>query len=189
LAHSFFRPIALSQPQELPTTNATTVIWFFRTKSMTDSMLNPTIFENSTPLAKLEKGQYFGVVVQPGTHYFSWTDRPKPRERAFATVRPGEQVFFRTKWRGMDPVDAATWKRELPNLRPIESKNVLSSAVTTILRVLDVPNVKVSGQAAESPTFNFPPKFKIGETVFVDCGRQKSVELLSSHTERSALSY
>src|SRR5262249_9080277 len=137
----------------------------------------------SAPLAKLEKGQYFGVVVQPGTHYFSWTDRPKPREQVYATVRRGEQVFFRAKRRGIAPVDAATLKRELANLRPIESKNVLSSAITTaILRVAEVPKVQVSGEAAGylPGTLSFPPKFNSGETVVVDCGRQISVELLSS---------
>src|SRR5262249_43092982 len=144
-------PSALAQSQILPT-NATAVIWFFRTKSMTDSMLNPTIYENSVPLAKLEKGQYFGVVVQPGTHYFSWTDRPKPGERANATVRPGEQVFFRAKWRGIAPVGAATWKREVADLRPIESKNVLSSTITTaLLRLPDALTVQFGGQEASGP--------------------------------------
>src|SRR5262249_16109332 len=139
---------AFAQSQASPP-STTAVIWFFRSKSMTDSVLNATIYENSAPLAKLEKGQYFGVVVQPRTHYFSWTDRPKPREQVYATVRRGEQVFFRAKWRGIAPVDAATWKRELANLRPIESKNVLSSAITTaILRVAEVPKVQVSGEAA-----------------------------------------
>jgi S1-C subfamily serine protease len=156
-------PIALAQSQPLPT-NATTVIWFFRTKSMTDSMLNPTIYENGLPLAKMEKGQYFGVVVQPGTHYFSWTDRPKSREQAYATVRVGEQVFFRVKWRGIAPVDAATWKREVANLRPIESKNVLSSAITTAI-------LAPAGDARIQPLrpalgieLQPPPKLSAGDT-------------------------
>src|SRR5262249_21782231 len=157
--------------QASPTTQ-TAVIWFFRTKSTTDSVLNPTIYENGAPLAKLEKGQYFGVIVQPGNYNFSWTDRPRPRERAFATVRAGEQVFFHAKWRDITPVDAATWKGEIASLRPIESKNVLSSRITTaILPVAEVPKVQVSGQSPGylPGTLSLPPKFKAGETVVVDC--------------------
>jgi S1-C subfamily serine protease len=117
-----------------PSSPRTAVIWFFRTKSMTDSMLNPTIFANGIPLAKIEKGQYFGIIVQPGTHYFSWTDRPKPKEQAYVTVRSGEQFFFSTRYRMIAPADAATWNKELLNLRPIEGKNILHSSV---LRVND----------------------------------------------------
>jgi hypothetical protein len=105
------------------------IIWFFRTKSATDSMLNPTLHAGGVPLARLEKGQYFGIAVKPGTHYFSWTDRPKLSERASVTVQAGDQFFFQVRWRAIVPAQTQVWNKELPNLRPIEGKDIFNSAV------------------------------------------------------------
>ena len=117
-------PPASAPTKAEPNESGMARIWFFRTKSMTDSARNPTIYSQGIPIAKIEKGQFFGIIVEPGTYYFSWTDRPKANEQASVTIKASEQDFFQTRWRSIIPVDTATWNRELPGLKAIEGKNV-----------------------------------------------------------------
>ena len=86
-----------SSPSGTATAPEVATIWLYRTKSSTDSMLNPTIFARGKELAKLEKGQFFSLTVPAGTHYFSWTDRPKEKEEALVELKPGQMVFLKVR--------------------------------------------------------------------------------------------
>ncbi len=105
------------------------VIYFFRTKSSTDSMLNPTLYTRGRPLVKLKKKRFFALTVPAGTHYFSWTDQPKKREEAWVTVDPGQMYFFKVRWREIKPVSEASATRDMRNLAAVESKNIFDPNV------------------------------------------------------------
>jgi len=120
-----------------PTPPAT--IWFYRTKSATDSMLNPTIYSRAgtmklgTPrdgaLAKLEKGQFFALAVPAGTYYFSFTDKPKAGSEAWITVISGQHAFFKVRYTEIKPVFPYEAAKDFKNLKAIEPQNVRSSDV------------------------------------------------------------
>ena len=105
------------------------VIYFYRTKSSTDSMRNPTLYTRGRPLVTLEKKRFFVLTVPAGTHYFSWTDQPKKREEAWVTVDPGQISFFKVRWREIKPVSEASATRDMRNLVAVESKNIYDSDV------------------------------------------------------------
>src|SRR5437773_188157 len=77
-------------------------VWLYRTKSSTDSILNPTIYSRDRALAKLEKGRFFALSVPAGTtFYFSWTDKPKRGEEGSITVTSGQHIFIEVRWHQM----------------------------------------------------------------------------------------
>jgi hypothetical protein len=104
-------------------------IWLYRTKSLTDSMLNPTIYSGGEPIAKLEKGQFLSLRLPPGVHYFSWTDKPKRGEEASITVTPGSKTFLKVRYRKIEPIDSKDAAKQFRDLKAIDSKNVLSQRV------------------------------------------------------------
>lgn len=117
---------ALAEAQE-PTAPA--MIWFYRNDSSFDSVLNPTIYSGTRKLAKLEKGQFFGVPVSPGTHYFSWKDNPSKGEQAWVLIDVGQEKFFQVKARSIEPVDEAKARKEMQKAKPIEIGNIFDSAI------------------------------------------------------------
>jgi hypothetical protein len=109
--------------------DSTGVIWFFRTKSITDSVLNPTIYSQGKALAKLEKGEFFRVSAEPGIHYFSWSPHPSRREQAWVNLLAGQEIYFQVKYRSIRPVDSRAGLEEIHGLLPVSAKNVIDSAV------------------------------------------------------------
>ena len=142
--------LALSAEPQEPTVAGT--IWFHRNDSSFDSILNPTIYSGTRKLAKLEKGQFFGVPASPGTHYFSCKDNPSKGEQAWVLIEVGQERFFQVKARSIGPVDAAKAKKDVPKSKPIEMGNVFDFAVTTAQRKSDLALV------ASTPPLQVAPR-------------------------------
>ena len=101
------------QLQEEESVSLDAVIYFYRMKSFTDSMLNPTLYTRGRSLVTLEKNRFFALPVPAGTHYFSWSDQPKKDEEAWVRVNSGQMVFFKVRRREITPVSQAVATREL----------------------------------------------------------------------------
>ena len=118
-----------AQFQEEESVSRGAVIYFYRMKSFTDSMRNPTLYTRGRPLVKLEKNRFFALPVPAGTHYFSWSEQPKKGEEAWVTVNPDQMVFFKVRWREIVPVSEASATRDMRNLAAVESKDIFDSTV------------------------------------------------------------
>ena len=118
-----------AQFQEEESVSRGAVIYFYRMKSFTDSMRNPTLYTRGRPLVKLGKKRFFALPVPAGTHYFSWSEQPKKGEEAWVTVNPDQMVFFKVRWREIVPVSEASATRDMRNLAAVESKDIFDSTV------------------------------------------------------------
>ena len=117
------------QLQEEESVSLDAVIYFYRMKSFTDSMLNPTLYTRGRSLVTLEKNRFFALPVPAGTHYFSWSDQPKKDEEAWVRVNPGQMVFFKVRRREITPVSEAVATRDMRNLAAVESRNIFDPTV------------------------------------------------------------
>ena len=127
-----------ADPVRSPVRSDDALIYFYRTKSLTDSFLNPTIYSKGRELARLEKDQYFALPVAAGTHYFSWTDDPDDDEEAWVTVTRGQLAFFRVRYRAIEPVEDFEAIEQMRDLGPIEAGNIFDPSVVSI-PVIDTP--------------------------------------------------
>ena len=122
----------LAQAPEIePVRSDAALIYFYRTKSITDSFLNPTLYSRERRLAKLEKNQFFALPVPAGTHYFSWTDDPDDDEEAWVRVARGELAFFKVRYRAIEPVEDIEAIGEMRDLKPIEAQNIYDPAIVS----------------------------------------------------------
>lgn len=148
-----------AQYQEEESVSRDAVIYFYRMKSFTDSVLNPTIYTSGRPLVKLEKNRFFALPVPAGTHYFSWSDQPKKGEEAWVTVDPGQMVFFKIRWREIKPTSEASATRDMRNLTAVEIDNIFDPTVERT--ALDEMRVALQSRLAVQEVDEYLPSSEI----------------------------
>jgi hypothetical protein len=124
---------------QTPPTKAT--VWLYRPDS-DRSDLSPIIYVqegiSSRKLARLEKGQFFGIQLSAGNHAFSWTNAPAVDEQFVITLEPGQQAYLEVKFHSIARVDGKVV--DTRGLRPVDSNNVFDSAV-----IAPVQGVQIAG--------------------------------------------
>jgi len=123
------------------------IVWLYRPNS-DRSNLSPTIFEveiaSSRKLARLERGQFFGIQLSPGEHAFSWTNAPARGERFIIELKPGQQAYLEVKFQSITRVEGAVVDSR--GFRPVDSVNVFDSEV-----IVPAQGVQILGPAAVQP--------------------------------------
>jgi len=123
------------------------IVWLYRPNS-DRSNLSPTIFEveiaSSRKLARLERGQFFGIQLSPGEHAFSWTNAPARGERFIIELKPGQQAYLEVKFQSITRVEGAVVDSR--GFRPVDSVNVFDSEV-----IVPAQGVQILGPVAVQP--------------------------------------
>ncbi|HEX8735356.1 MAG TPA: DUF2846 domain-containing protein [Pyrinomonadaceae bacterium] len=76
------------------TSNADAVVYFYRYRQFVGYTVEPFVYCNEVPLARMGNGRYFKVVLSPGTYTFRSNDKQSGME---IELKGGEQYYIRVE--------------------------------------------------------------------------------------------
>jgi hypothetical protein len=124
-----FREPVVAYSRSLQTEEAG-YLFFYRTK---ESDSDPTIYlikpAESVKLAILAESEFFALELPPGAYSFSWTRVPSRAEKFNVTVRSGQQIWVRVRFREFAQVSVNDTPKDNAAVSPIPHARVYSSSV------------------------------------------------------------
>ena len=124
---------ALPPPSAADRPIATGSIYFYRESSSFDSMINPTVQCDGIELARLEKGQYFKVLLPVGAHACGLNGSTASKEMIILEVIGNGEYFAKyggVSSKRLEIVDRTAFSKVSKNLKPIELGAIKSPTVT-----------------------------------------------------------
>jgi len=131
------------------------IIWFYRPSDSPEPRGIPTVHELgglTRQLARLAPGEFFGYVVPPGTHTFSYTRAPSRGESLPIQVKAAGQAYVEVQFRELNIVSADLGRATVLKLRPIPGSAVLDRNVRTSLGTSSAPIVAPAPQITATTT-------------------------------------
>ncbi len=138
-------PPKTEQPAPVPkeeAANTLGTIYIYRTGDTFQG--SPSVYLDKTELARLVKGRYFIVNLEPGSHTVSYTGLGyiSPGNgiatpfsgKLFVTIRPGKAYYFRLLFEKntFDSVPETKGKAEVGSLKPTDSKDIRDHKHVTV---------------------------------------------------------
>jgi hypothetical protein len=112
-------------------------IYFYRIKQFAGSALEPSVYLNDKPMARMDNGRFFGVTLEPGKYTFRMGDKQTGFE---IDMKPGQTYYARVSieagmWKGhgrltlLQPEQGAF---EIKKTKPLGTNKITDRSVVTI---------------------------------------------------------
>ena len=127
---------------------AKATVWLYRPNSDRSNVSPITYLQegiSSRRLARLDKGQFFGIQLSAGEHAFSWTNTPARGEQLVITLEPGQEAYLEVEFHSIARVDSVVVDSR--RLKPVDSNNVFDLAVIAPAQGLPIPGTAALNQS------------------------------------------
>ena len=125
-------------------------LWFYR-PAKDNSNINPIVYLTSAAgarqLARLKRGQFFGLPLSPGIYGFSWTRTPVREEQTLVVVESGQQLFLEVRSRSIALIPTDKALADMRGISPVSPASAYDAAVI-VPAESQLPTAVVSAAAA-----------------------------------------
>lgn len=119
---------------------STATLYIYREKSIVDWIQNPTVILDGQELARLEKGQIFGVKLEPGEHRLELFGQSASPEVVVFRVQAGTPYYAHYRGRSgiharLLLIPAAEAQKAIRKLKPIEVGAIKNAELVFVPRL------------------------------------------------------
>ena len=135
-------------------------VYVYRYKQFVGGALEPSVYCDDVPLARMDNGRYFTASIAPGKHTFRSNDKQSGMEWE---LKPGQEYFLRVeiatgfmKGHGrlvVMPREQAGYELKSSKLKPLDAGKVLDKDRVSVaeVRLAEAPSTPAPAPAAVQP--------------------------------------